>query len=195
MINNMKGFTLIETLVAIMILTTAIVGPLTIAQKGLSATLVAKDQVTAFYLAQDAIEYVRFIRDTNRLRGAGWLAGLDGTANGHSTVDGVSGECVSADGSNVCSIDSLNDIINSCQGSCPAINYDSQTNGGYFTYATVNGSTIMRSLFTRTITVKTVQNDAGGNPVEASVVVVVSWRDTGGVLRSVSVDENIFNWQ
>ena len=50
-----RGFTLIETLIAVLILTTAIAGPLTIASKGLTATLVAKDQISAFYLAQDAV--------------------------------------------------------------------------------------------------------------------------------------------
>lgn len=61
------GFTLIETLVAITILLIALAGPLTIAAKGLSTAYYARDQITAFYLAQEGIEYLRNIRDAQAL--------------------------------------------------------------------------------------------------------------------------------
>src|SRR3989344_2234390 len=86
MTNNMKGFTLIETLIAVLLLSTAITGPLTIASKGLTVTLVAKDQFIAFYLAQDAMEQVRFLRDSACLAAGGgptgcpeaaWLSSLN----------------------------------------------------------------------------------------------------------------------
>lgn len=73
-----NGFTLIETLVAIAIIMLAVAGPLVIAQKGISSAVYARDQITAAYLAQDAMEYVRFVRDNNLLRGSGpWLANLE----------------------------------------------------------------------------------------------------------------------
>ena len=77
----MKGFTLIETLVAIAIMMLAIAGPLTIAHKAVQSALYAKDQITAYYLAQDAIEFVRSVRDNNLIAtNAGtvtdWLNGL-----------------------------------------------------------------------------------------------------------------------
>lgn len=56
---GLKGFTLVETLVAIAILMIAIAGPLTIASKGLTAATYAKNQVIASFLAQDLIEYVK----------------------------------------------------------------------------------------------------------------------------------------
>ena len=67
MINNIniKGFTLVETLVAISILMIAIVGPMTIAQNGLSSSIYAREQFIAQFLAQDALEYVRNVRDNN----------------------------------------------------------------------------------------------------------------------------------
>jgi prepilin-type N-terminal cleavage/methylation domain-containing protein len=58
-----KGFTLIETLVAITILMISIVGPLTISQKSLMAATLAKDQVIASFLAQDIIEEIKNDRD------------------------------------------------------------------------------------------------------------------------------------
>lgn len=58
-----KGFTLIETLVAISILMIAIAGPLTIANKAYTASLDARNQTIGIYLAQDAIEYANAIKD------------------------------------------------------------------------------------------------------------------------------------
>lgn len=88
---GMRGFTLIETLVAIAILTTAIVGPFVAIQSAMNASYVARDQLVATMLAQEGVEYVRSVRDANFMEiiqdpagGRSWLQGLDGTA---STVD------------------------------------------------------------------------------------------------------------
>jgi prepilin-type N-terminal cleavage/methylation domain-containing protein len=77
-----RGFSMIETLVAITMLTLAVTAPLTLAGQGLIAANYAKDQVTAFNLAQEAIELVRFHRDNQLIaigRGtssADWLTNI-----------------------------------------------------------------------------------------------------------------------
>ncbi len=58
-LKNNKGFTIIETLVAVAILMISIAGPLTIAQKGLTAAIYARDQITAAFLAQENMELIR----------------------------------------------------------------------------------------------------------------------------------------
>ncbi len=58
-----RGFTLVEALVAISILMVAIAAPMSLAQKGTGATEFSTDQMIATYLAQDAIEAVKNIRD------------------------------------------------------------------------------------------------------------------------------------
>ena len=63
-----KGFTLVETLVAIAILLLVVIGPITVAQKGIKSAFYANEQVTAVFLAQEAIEAIRGLRDTNALR-------------------------------------------------------------------------------------------------------------------------------
>ena len=71
-----KGFTLIETLFAILIFSTALVSLMTIAGKGISATNTAREQVVAHYLAQEGLEVARNVRDTNFLATTAWDAGF-----------------------------------------------------------------------------------------------------------------------
>lgn len=172
-----QGFTLIETLVAVLLLTTAIAGPLTIASRGLLASTVARDQVIAFYLAQDAIEHIRFLRDTNKLSSAEWLNTLT--------------PCVSADGSATCYFDSLSTNPSSptaCSGTCEVMRFDS-TNG-YYNYNSSNTLTPQR--FIRTVSIKT---PVGTNNSEAAISVTMSWESSNGATRTVTVRENIVDWQ
>lgn len=62
-----SGFTLVETLVAIAILMLATAGPLYEAGRAMVSAEVASSQLTASYLAQEGIEYMRSLRDNNYL--------------------------------------------------------------------------------------------------------------------------------
>jgi len=184
------GFTLIETLVAVLLLSTAVVGPLTIASKGLSSALIARDQMIAFYMAQDAVEYVRFLRDSNRLAGSAWLTGLT--------------DCTGAAG---CYIDTLgNDAdstiggvqpINDCPAAgCPAIlKRDTGVVGSpkYFSYdAGDSNNKATPQQYRRTVTIAAPPT---GEVDEAVLTVQVSWRAQSGVQRYVTVRENLYDWQ
>lgn len=65
--NKNKGFTLVETLVAISILLLGISATFVTIQSGLLATSLVKERVTAFFLAQEAIEGIRNKKDQNLL--------------------------------------------------------------------------------------------------------------------------------
>lgn len=183
-----RGFTLIETLLAVLILATAIVGPLTIAAKGLQLSLVTKDQVIASFLAQDALEYIRFIRDTNKLaRNSDWLAGLDGTTNSHTTNQtGGQSSCV---GGNACIVDSLQDQVTYCGttvAACATQYLYFNSNTGVYSYTTVGNT---QTIFSRTVQIVQV----GAN--EADVTITMQWKDVGGVTRSVVLRDNLLDWQ
>lgn len=185
-----QGFTLIETLVAVMILATAVGGPLSIAGRALNNSLVAKDQIIAFFLAQDAIEYVHFVRDTNTLEGNDWLNGSGGSTAGTDLtpcqapagcyVDTTLNSYVDANGNQPGTAPAL------CPGgTCPNISYDS-TNS-FYTYN--SGSSIAKTIFTRTILLTNI------SATEQQLTVTVTWSDLGGTIRRVNVYESIFAWQ
>jgi prepilin-type N-terminal cleavage/methylation domain-containing protein len=161
-----SGFTLIESLVAITILVTAILGPMTIAATGISSAIYARDQETAFFLAQEGLEYVRNVRDSNVHAGTDWLSGLSTCASG------------------ACLIDSPNNIITACGDTCQAIRHD--TNTRLYGYDTAWDATS----FIRTISIsETVPGE------EVVVLSTVAWKRGSLADRAVSLEETLFDWQ
>ena len=64
-VKESRGFTIVETLVAITILMIAIAGPLTVANQALHAAFDSRNQMIASNLAQETIEEVRNYKDNN----------------------------------------------------------------------------------------------------------------------------------
>ncbi len=65
---NSAGFTLIELILAIFFITVGTVGAFSLLQRTLVLASISSDQLKAAYLAQEGVEIVRNIRDSN------WLA-------------------------------------------------------------------------------------------------------------------------
>ena len=68
-IAKLGGFTLLETLVAISILMVAIGGPVALATESLKVVGPTKEKLVATFLAQEAAELIRNMRDRNSLAG------------------------------------------------------------------------------------------------------------------------------
>jgi Tfp pilus assembly protein PilV len=77
-----RSFTLIETVMAIFILTVGTVGAFSLIQKTISFSSITSSRLVAAYLAQEGIEIVRNIRDTNYLQKIPWDTGLSACAAG-----------------------------------------------------------------------------------------------------------------
>ncbi len=58
-----KGFTLLETLVAVAIFTVSVLALLSVLSGGIASTNYAKRKIMATYLAQQGVEYIRNQRD------------------------------------------------------------------------------------------------------------------------------------
>lgn len=67
-----RGFTLLETLVAVAILSITITGPISVISDAVHRMYYAKDQMIAINLAQEGVEVVRKTRDSNMLEGSQW---------------------------------------------------------------------------------------------------------------------------
>ena len=169
-----QGFTLIETLVAITILLLGIVGTTTAIQTGISSFIFSKDQIIAFYLAQEGFEQIRNIRDENGLKHRHWLTGLSQSS---------SDPCYFG---SACTVDPvISNVAIRCSsgpGNCPVLRQNATT--GFFGYDVSWPATTFR----REIMLTQVNSN------EISIVVTVNW-SKGLVSRQFSARENILNWQ
>jgi prepilin-type N-terminal cleavage/methylation domain-containing protein len=170
-----RGFTLIETLVAISLLMTAIVAPMALAAQSLASAYYARDQITAYFLAQEAVEAVRSARDANILHDA---------LSSDSPRDLLSGIPV---GQNF-TIDATADPINAmkpCYGACAPL----QANGEFYGYGD-GGSGWKTTPFTRTVFAKFV----AGTTDEVEITSTVSWQTGRYNVRTFSITENLYRW-
>lgn len=168
-----RGFTIIESLVAIAILLVAISGSGSAIQTGISSYIFSKDQIIAFYLAQEGFEEIRNIRDTNVLNGRNWLSGL---------AQSSSDPCWFG---NACKVEPVvSSGATSCgwPDNCPVLRQDTAT--GFFGY---NGSW-SATVFKREIALEQI------NEHEVAISVTVYW-SKGIVNRQFKARENILNWQ
>jgi len=76
---NSKGFTIMEVIVAIFILTIGVIGVYALITQTVSISTFSRDEMTAAYLAQEGVEIVRNIRDSNYINGQTWDKNLDVT--------------------------------------------------------------------------------------------------------------------
>lgn len=173
-----RGFTLVETLIAITILASAVAGTMTIAFQGLRGAQLSGDQMTASYLAQEAIDFIRAKRDENYLSRISsgmavgdWDVGLDACKGGTG-----------------CSIDMTlptNDPV-ACGSPCNPLTINATS--GLYGQRTPD-ATWLTTPFTRTVRMASANQD-----VYSIVTVTVTWQ-TGPIARTLTLREVLTNWQ
>ncbi len=77
MIKTNKAFSILELIIAIFVIAVGLLAVYGVTQKILSETIVSVSRLEATYLAQEGLEIVRNIRDSNVISGNGWNTGFD----------------------------------------------------------------------------------------------------------------------
>lgn len=200
-VDTKKGLTLIETLVAIGILSLSIAGPLALSARGLVFAKFARDQITAFYLAQEAVEVVRNIRDENMRNGADWLRGLDGKAGFNDCVK--PNKCMvdvwTIGDSSLEALGWLRGVKSCSSGLCPAIK-SLKNSDGTITYghdfnqlSMCSGSNCEDVPFFRFFSIEpVVYPSANSFKDEVKLTVTVTWK-RGTVNKDLVISESLFN--
>jgi prepilin-type N-terminal cleavage/methylation domain-containing protein len=182
------GFTLVETLVAIAILSLSVMSASMAVQNSLSTSYYARDEVVAFNLIQEAVEYIRNMRDSNG------LANISSVSSGGAGVNWLNGISFNASDpcyfGKYCTVDVSQTTLATCPTSgvatsCPYLNQNSQS--GLFGYT--SGGSWIATKFKRTILISPVAGDAN----EVYLTVTVSWMDNSNKNANVSVQEWLFN--
>ena len=183
-IQKNKGFTLVETMFAVYILTFTIVGLMAVVSSSLFAARYARDEITVNYLLQEVVDYVRNDRDTTVFleNGKTW----DDFYNKYSNCSTGTGcyfdVLTNADTPKRCAVDG-----------CPVLYYDaSADNTPFYVEDTGLGmsASMLKTSFKRKIQI--VQNST--NPDEIDVTVTIDWKN-GSMNKTRTLQTSLMNWQ
>ena len=201
-----RGFTLVETMIAVTIVTLSVAGPLYGASRAFVAAEISRDHLIASYLASEGIEYVREMRDDE------YLAARE--ASGPNVSDNAWKYFLNGGGPNPsATILSCRTALTYCtldpfapMGMGTGPNYSLQTcssctttplylsSAGTYTQQTSSGT---KTVFTRTIQAVSVPGapvDALGNPIDVRIVSTVTWAFQG-TFYTVTTTDHLTPWQ
>jgi len=170
---NNKGFTLLEVIAAIFLMTIGVIGILSLVNQTIISSQTTSSRLVASYLAQEGIEIVKNIRDTNFLQihreieGVEWDTGLTNCAGG-------------------CEAD-YNDLELT-----PTANRYLNIDAGFYQYSGFGTQTPFKRKIT--INIQDLSNPPDGSMLDKmKVQVEISWTER---LRTyqVTAQENIYKW-
>ena len=184
LLNKMSGFTIIETLVAVFILSLAITSFMGLTSRSLMASRYARNEIIANYLAQEAADYIRNQRDELAFMGGGDWSTFINYFNQNSTKT-----CFSAQGCYLKIYDISADKVITCpEGGCPLLDYRDEGSSFYY-YGESNNS--VDSIFKRTITMEDGSGDIGSKEIYVSVR--IDWKN-GGADKSKVLNFSLSDW-
>lgn len=189
-----KGFTIIEIIIAIFILSIAVISVYSAFSVMDILSDDATDRLTATYLSQEGIEIARNIRDTN------WLRCLDASCDWNSYLVGTSPDC-----SNGCEAD-FTDYPSTEKSLAPFVEdgrYLKISPSGFYYYGECDNTDgrfsenpeFCQTKFKRKTTVVALNDNA------IKIISEVFWkakanllRSTGDLPPSVKTEEILYNW-
>lgn len=170
--SRIAAFTLVESLVALFILSLALTGGFVVITSNLNNANFIKHSFIASGLAQEGLEVVRNLRDTDWFGTPPKSFGAFGAADGLPVPDGT--YRVQWNSSELLSL-----------GTNPFLSQDAY---GMYGYDVVTRP----SIFSRTIEIKSVR-PASGPIVEIIVKVTVTWQERV-LQKQLVAEEHLFNW-
>ncbi len=176
-----KGFTLVEMLVAISILSLSILATFTAISANLKNAKYSEDKIVASFLASEAIEYVKNVRDENAIRN---ILGIS-TGNPINWLRDISASISDPCYNRSCVIDTISNTITACSSdhnSCPFLRQHYTKIYGYD-----SGWTLTK--YKRSVTVTSISS------TEANVTVTMTWTAPDGSAKNFTLSEIIRNWQ
>lgn len=179
---NKRAFTLIETLIALLIFATAITSMIAITSHGITNMTSVKNKYIANYLAEEGLELVRYVRDDLYVKGQSFLPNFTDTIS--SCANGCNADPILLFQNQ----GRLSDVFIKCN---PLENCRVRTDAdGYYRG---NLSSTDLTTFTRVITVDT--DGVASDQVEHELHVksVVTWQE-GLITHLVSSEEHLFDW-
>jgi len=197
--NKKNGFTLVETLIAIAIFSVALTAFMGVLASSISNTNFAKQKMTATYLAQEGIEYIRNTRDDYTLYHYSFETEQFGWEDFIDYLDGEG--CNQSTGCGFDTWDSFPDLnfIFSCTEDslgCELVKNTPDNWGDFVDDANAYGDGGVDSGFKRVITIDNNFNNCSNScPYgdEVKVTSTVSWQQ-GSTNYHVDFSESLFNW-
>ena len=182
-----KGQSLVEALVALTLLVTALLGIEILLTRSFLLDRVTADQTKATYLASEGVEIMKSLIDHQV---------YDAIAN----PGGIHGDPDTGGWNNFCNLSSGSDgyyEVDYMSTSCPSpinpanatpILFDAAT--GLYSYNDPSGAS---SAFTRVVEVKK-PVDANGMNNEIDILSTVTWGTNGVTGQSLTVEDHFYNW-
>lgn len=188
--NREKGFTLVETFVAITILLIAVIGPLGLFSKALVDTIFAQNQITSLYLAQEGLELVINYKNNIQTDECG---PDDFECLANTNPNQWLGELVECYGDEGCviSFDENNFLISPADVENQILNYDYSKN--LYTHSVGNTSP---TIFSRVIKIVPKRDPSNPDNIYAAEVVSESrWKDRrNNFSRNTKLETVIYNY-
>jgi len=176
--NKTSGFTLVESLFAVLILTFTITGLMVIVSNSLFSARYAKDEITVNYLMQEVVDSIRNDRDNTV-----FFNKYNSTTPWSTFVGHYSNCSASLGGCYFNVFDNISTIQKCPSGVCPFLYYNETPTTSFYNY----DNTKTKTNFIRKIVVTT-------NGDEMIVTVTVNWKN-GSVSVTRTLSASFLNWQ
>lgn len=206
---NNAGFTLVEVLVAIAVITIVGFLPMSVISDHIIRNALTENRVTAGLLAQEITEYVRYTRDSDILdpNGGDWFDTLYDPQSANEYTDCVlyADDWILGNQKSFCTVECFNGKDKTTRGECGTTGPGNKTYNGAVAGIAATGSVRGRNTktcdgnapknnneFTTTLRIIIPQEDT--EVQYATVVPCISWSDKTNTVKQVKTQEAVFEW-